>query len=143
MAIPISYEIKRDESVEPKEIEDLRVAVGWEKLEDKYCRVLASSYAHFTVREDRQLLAFVNVISDGVCDAFLIDLIVHPSVQRRGVGKALVAAAITELTADGIKCIQVTFNPEHEKFYRDCGFFIFKAGIIDNDHRNETSRIQA
>jgi ribosomal protein S18 acetylase RimI-like enzyme len=132
---PIPYVIKRDEPVAAREIEDLREAVGWERFENKYDRVLPNSYAHFTVREGPQLLAFVNVVSDGLSDAFLVDLIVHPSVQRRGIGRELVESAVAALTADGIKCIQVTFNPELEKFYRDCGFYIFKAGIIDNDHR--------
>jgi GNAT superfamily N-acetyltransferase len=129
------YRVRRNEPVEAREVEGLRNAVGWEKLENKYDRILANSYTHFTVREDVRLLAFVNVISDGICDAFLLDLIVHPNYQRHGLGKAIVQRAVAELTADGIKCIQVTFNPEHETFYRDCGFHIFKAGIIDNDHR--------
>lgn len=128
-------QIKRDEPVTPQEIEDLRAAVGWERLENKYDRILAHSYTHFTVRNAGKLVGFVNVISDGVADAFLLDLIVHPSVQRRGIGKALVDAAIAALTTDGIRCIQVTFDSDLEGFYRDRGFYIFKAGIIDNDHR--------
>jgi GNAT superfamily N-acetyltransferase len=130
-----NHRVMRNEPVEAGEIEGLRDAVGWEKLENNYDRILANSYTHFTVREDGRLLAFVNVISDGICDAFLVDLIVHPNFQRQGLGKAIVERAVEELTADGIKCIQVTFNPQLETFYRDCGFYIFKAGIIDNDHR--------
>jgi len=128
-------QIKRNDVVTAKEIEDLRAAVGWERLENKYEKILANSYAHFTVREGSQLLAFVNVISDGIGDAFLVDLMVLPSVQRRGIARALVDAAVVGLTRDGIKCIQVTFDQELESFYRDCGFHIFKAGIIDNDRR--------
>ena len=66
---------------------------------------------------------------------FLVDLLVHPDFQGKGLGRRLVAEAVAQLTADGIKCIQVTFNPEHEAFYRSCGFHIFKAGIIDNGGR--------
>jgi ribosomal protein S18 acetylase RimI-like enzyme len=128
-------EIRRDEAVDPQEIEELRIAVGWERFENKYDRVLANSYSHFTVRESQALVGFVNVISDGVGDAFLVDLIVHPNVQHRGLGKAIVETAVAALTSDGIKCIQVTFNPELESFYRNCGFHIFKAGIIDNVRR--------
>lgn len=135
-----THEIRRDEPVSAKEIESLRAAVGWERYENKYDRILPNSYAHFTVREGGQLIAFVNVISDGIADAFLVDLIVHPDCQRHGLGQALVEAAVSELTADGIKCIQVTFNPEHEVFYRKCGFHIFKAGIIDNDYRAITQQ---
>jgi len=139
-----THEIRRDEPVSAKEIESLRVAVGWERFENKYDRILPNSYAHFTVREGGRLIAFVNVISDGIGDAFLVDLIVHPDFQRRGFGHALVDAAVSALTADGIKCIQVTFHPELEPFYRHCGFHIFKAGIIDNDHRETApQRLQA
>jgi ribosomal protein S18 acetylase RimI-like enzyme len=130
-----SKEIQRNDVVTPLEIEDLRAAVGWERLENKYEKILANSYTHFTLRKDNRLVGFVNVISDGICDAFLVDLIVHPSAQRRGIARALVDAAIAALTADGIKCIQVTFDPELESFYRDCGFHIFRGGIIDTDER--------
>jgi GNAT superfamily N-acetyltransferase len=127
--------VHRDEPVTAKEIEDLRAAVGWERMENKYDRILANSYAHFTVRSEGRLIGFVNVISDGIGDAFLVDLMAHPSAQRRGIGRALVTSAIAELTRDGIKCIQVTFDPELENFYRECGFHIFSGGIIDNDER--------
>jgi ribosomal protein S18 acetylase RimI-like enzyme len=130
-----SKEIRRDDVVTPLEIEDLRAAVGWERLENKYEKILANSYTHFTLRKDNRLVGFVNVISDGICDAFLVDLMVDPSARRRGIARALVDAAIAALTADGIKCIQVTFDPELESFYRDRGFHIFKGGIIDTDER--------
>jgi ribosomal protein S18 acetylase RimI-like enzyme len=125
--------IKRDAPVRAEEIEALRLSVGWEKFENKYDRVLAHSYTHFTVREEENLVGFLNIISDGVGDAFLVDLIVHPDIQRRGYGRALVAAAVAALTEDGIKCIQVTFNPHLASFYRSCGLYIFRAGIIDTD----------
>lgn len=127
--------VKRDDALTGKEIEDLRSAVGWERFPDKYDRILANSYTHFTVRRDNDLVGFVNVISDGVGDAFLVDLMVHPKAQHQGIGSALVNAAVEGLTGDGIKCIQVTFDPELESFYRACGFYIFKGGIIDNDAR--------
>jgi GNAT superfamily N-acetyltransferase len=127
----VHCEIKRNESVAAREVEDLRASVGWERLENKYDTILANSYAHFTVRENTRLIAFLNVISDGIGDAFLVDLMVHPTAQRHGIGRALVLFAISALRHDGIKCIQVTFDRELESFYRGCGFYIFRGGIID------------
>ena len=49
-------QIKRNDVVTAKEIEDLRAAVGWERLENKYDKILANSYAHFTLRERSHLL---------------------------------------------------------------------------------------
>jgi GNAT superfamily N-acetyltransferase len=133
----ISTNIKRDEPVAAEEIEALRVAVGWDRFENKYERIIPNSYTHFAIRTAGALVGFLNVISDGIGDAFLVDLMVQPAMQRRELGRALVKAAIEALKADGIKCIQVTFNPHLESFYRACGFHVFKAGIIDT---HETSR---
>jgi GNAT superfamily N-acetyltransferase len=135
----LSKQVRRDEPVKAEEIEALRIAVGWEKFENKYDRIIPNSYTHFTIRKEGQLVGFVNVISDGIGDAFLVDLMVHPDIQRRGLGRALVGAAVTALTADGIKCIQVTFNPNLEEFYSSCGFYIFRAGIIDTDEKSTSS----
>src|SRR3972149_4812253 len=124
--------IHRNAQLSGKQIEDLRVAVGWDRMEGFYDRILAQSYAHFSVHEDDgRLIAFVNVISDGIADAFLVDLIVHPEYQGKGLGKALVAQAIEALRGDGIRTIEVIFEPQLETFYRACGFQILQSGIID------------
>ena len=113
------------------QIDDLRQQVGWERF-GKYDQALARSYTHFIVRHESLLIGFLNVISDGVANAFLVDLLILPAFQKKGIGKALIKQAVAELTSDGIQCIQVTFSEELEEFYKKCGFYIFKAGIIDN-----------
>src|ERR1043165_7502295 len=96
-----SNQIKRDQPVSAKEIEDLRAAVGWDRFAGKYDQILRKSHAHFTARDGDRLVAFVNVISDGIGVAFLLDLMVHPDFQGRGLGKSLVELVVSELTADG------------------------------------------
>ena len=125
--------VKRNAELSGTQIEDLRVAVGWDRMEGYYDRILARSYAHFSVhQESGGLIAFVNVISDGIADAFLVDLMVHPDWQGRGIGQALVNRAIEELRADGIRAIEVIFEPHLESFYRACGFHLMQSGVIDN-----------
>jgi GNAT superfamily N-acetyltransferase len=124
--------IRRNAKLSGKQIEDLRVAVGWDRMEGYYDRILARSYAHFSVHDDDgSPIAFVNVISDGIADAFLVDLIVHPDYQAKGIGQALVTQAIAELRDDGIRVIEVIFEPHLAPFYRACGFYILQSGIID------------
>ncbi len=126
-----SLEIQRDAPVMATEVENLREEVGWDRF-PKYHLILPNSYAHFTVRKEERLVGFVNVISDGTADAFLVDLLIAPDFQKKGLGKALVQKAIADLTTDGICCIQTTFPPELQGFYQECGFHIFCGGIIDN-----------
>ena len=125
------YQIQQGARLTGAQIEELRVAVGWDRMQGKYDLILARSYTHYSIMDDSHLIGFVNVISDGVADAFLVDLMIHPDFQHQGIGKALITHAINDLKARDIRCIQLTFAPELEPFYQACGFHIVKAGIID------------
>jgi ribosomal protein S18 acetylase RimI-like enzyme len=129
----MNFTIIKQAPISGGQVEALRAAVGWDRQEGKYDRILARSYTHYSVSDDdKGLIGFLNVISEGIGDAFLVDLIVHPEFQGQGIGQALVARAIHDLTADGIQFIQVIFVEELESFYRRCGFNILRAGVIDN-----------
>ncbi len=108
-------EIRRDGPVAPREIADLRQAVGWDRLEETYNETLRRHYAHYTVRdEENRLIGYMSVLSDEVSDAFLMDLAVHPHHQRSGIGRQIVRRAIRDLKEAGIQCVQVTFNDDLE-----------------------------
>ena len=127
------YPVEKDQPVTPDEINALRSSVGWDPVGETYHQVVERGYSHYTVRAEGRLIGFVNVLSDGIADAFLLDLAVHKDFQRHHLGTAIVKRAVRDLTDDGVQCIQVTFNPENESFYRSIGFHIFRAGIIDNN----------
>jgi len=123
--------INKNNSVDPLEIEDLREAIGWDRSENTYDKILPELFSYYTCRKENYLIGYLSVLSDGISDAFLIDLMVHPKHQNLNVGFQIIKKAIYDLKNEGIRCIQVTFNPELEDFYKKCGFHIFKAGIID------------
>lgn len=124
--------ITRDGQISPKEIEDLRALVGWDRCEGTYENVLQNHFAYYAARNDDDgLIGYVSVLSDGISDAFLLDLMVRPDYQKAGLGIELVRTAIRDLKRAGIRCVQVTFNDDLEPFYKRCGFHIFKGGIID------------
>lgn len=134
-----SLTTERDGRVAPSEIADLREAVGWDRCDDTQDRVLRGSERYYTLRYGTRLVGFLNAISDGVADALLVNVIVHPDFQRRGLGRRLVRRAISDLKQDGVPCIQVTFLPDLEDFYRKCGFYILSGGIIDRATDNPGS----
>ena len=131
----MDYTIQKNGTVEPNEIEDLREAVGWDRSAGIYEQVLQRHYASYTARSvNGKLIGYVSVLSDGIADAFLLDLMIHPEHQRSGLGKQLVRRAVTDMKQAGIQCVQVTFNNHLEPFYIKCGFHIFRGGIIDFKH---------
>ena len=123
--------ILRNGEVCEEELANLRASVGWPYTPGTYPRSLPKQYAYFTARDAAELVGYVSVISDGVGDAFLIDLMVRPSHQGRRIGSRLVHSALSFVRDRGIQCTQVTFDARLTEFYRKAGFHIFGGGIID------------
>lgn len=85
-----------------------------------------------TARDDRQLVGFVNVLTDGGVHAWLQDVIVAPEAQRGGVGANMVALVRERTTVAGCEWLHVDFDDEHTDFYIDaCGFTPAPAGLIE------------
>ena len=119
-------QVDQDALIATQEVEALRADVNWVPQSD-YERIMAGSYRHFSIRNDSRLIGFLNVISDRVLDALLVDLMVHPSSQKQGLGRALVTEPVTSLKGDAIRYIQVIFNPVVVGFCRRCGFTTFQS----------------
>ncbi|MDR1305775.1 MAG: GNAT family N-acetyltransferase [Verrucomicrobiales bacterium] len=96
-----SFQIFSDKNVTPQEITELLIAVGWEPPlaeHDEVATILAEraaalARAHFIAHardEQGGLVGFVSV-TRGFAE-FVELLLVRPQMQRRGVGKALLAA---------------------------------------------------
>lgn len=113
-----------------EDVEQLRKEVGWQACEGLYEEVLRRSHAYYSVSTAERLIAFLNVLSDGVSYAFLTDLVVHPSAQRRGIGMALLQRAVADLSAEGVRYVQAVHDPELDAFYLKAGFSIIHAASI-------------
>lgn len=114
-------------------IADLRAAAGWDRMDEDYPAALSGYWATVGGFDAAgQLVAWCAILSDAVRHAVLIDVIVHPSMQRQGVGQALVARAIEHIRAHHITIIHVDFLPEHTTFYERCGFQTGLGGIIES-----------
>jgi GNAT superfamily N-acetyltransferase len=77
------------------------------------------------------LIGFVHACWDGGLHAFLLDTVVDPAYQRRGVGRTLVQALIQEVKDSGCEWVHVDYEPHLTDFYtRGCGFRTTPAGVI-------------
>ncbi len=92
--------------------------------------ILARSLIYVCAYHERRLVGFVNLAWDGGQHAFLLDTTVHPSVRRSGIGTELVRRASDAARERGIAWLHVDFEPQHEAFYRACGFMPSAAGVM-------------
>jgi GNAT superfamily N-acetyltransferase len=80
---------------------------------------------------DERLVGFVNLAWDGGAHAFLLDTVVDPAEQGKGVGRALVREAVREAARAGCEWLHVDFEAELAAFYVDgCGFRPTAAGVL-------------
>jgi ribosomal protein S18 acetylase RimI-like enzyme len=79
------------------------------------------------------LVGYADVVSDGIDDAYIRDLIVNPAYQRRGIGSTLLAMIAERIKSDGIKMLHAVFDPSLKEFYTKAHFAILVAGVIDNE----------
>ena len=80
---------------------------------------------------DHRLIGFVNVIGDGGVHAVLLDTVVDPAYQRRGIGRELVERAVTEARTLGCQWVVADYDRRAADFYeRVCGFSSSHAGVM-------------
>lgn len=74
-------------------------------------------------------VAFARATGDGVFNAIIWDVVVDPSFQGMGLGKAVVERVVGELLGKGIRNIALYSEPRVLGFYRPLGFVADPDGI--------------
>lgn len=127
---------KYNETVSAKDLSDLREAVGWNRMEDEYSNPLMTSYYHIAVYEDGKLVGYIDSVSNGVTDAYIQDLMVHPDYQGKGLGTELMNQMIAYLKENRIYIISVVFEESLKPFYDRFGFSSMLCGQMETYNSN-------
>jgi GNAT superfamily N-acetyltransferase len=106
---------------------ELFSTTGWNDEEyhlspDQLYQAIKRSWYMVCAYEDKSLIGFGRVISDGVLHALIVDMIVHPDHQGKGVGRALLEKLIQQCQAHGINDIQLFCATGKSGFYQKSGF---------------------
>jgi GNAT superfamily N-acetyltransferase len=128
----LSYKV--DAPITAKQVADLRESVGWDRREEQHERILNNTWRRVTCHDDTRLVGYVDVISDGVDDAFVRDLIVHPGYQGRGIGTQLLHTVLRETIDAGIACVGALFSEDLAPFYRRAGFRVVAGGLFSQQY---------
>lgn len=116
------------------ELEDLCDAVGWSRRPVRKVRkAIQHSFLVVSMWEEkkakRRLIGFARATSDHAFNATIWDVVVHPSFQSRGLGKALMRYTIRKLRGEDISNITLFADPHVVDFYERLGFMLDPEGI--------------
>ena len=109
------------------EIADLYRAGGWwkEEYDPAALDSLIEGSFSFAVAVEKKTgkaVGMGRVLSDGVSDGYIQDLVVLPEFRKSGVGKEIVSALVKQCIQSGITWIALIAEPDTEKFYLPLGF---------------------
>lgn len=90
-------------------------------------KALHSSYCAYGAFDGEKLVGFFRALSDGVSDAYLLDLVIDKNFRKQGIASKLTDAIIQRLKRDGIEWIVAISTPEAPKVYA-------KFGTVMKDH---------
>ena len=109
------------------EIAELYRAGGWwkEEYDPAALGSLIEGSFSFAVAVDTKTgraIGMGRVLSDGVSDGYIQDLVVLPDYRDRGIGREIVSALVRRCTQSGITWIALIAEPDTETFYLPLGF---------------------
>lgn len=107
--------------VPPGPLAALFAAVGFRRRTDpaQLAELLAGSRWVVSAWDGERLVGFARAISDGVSNAYVSTVAVHPDYQRRGIGRALLERLLAG--RDGVKFV-LHSSEAGERLYRSVGF---------------------
>ena len=122
-----NIEIKFIDSWPEDEIVKLYKAGGWWKESYKSSGVkplIEGSFAFAVVIEKTsgKAIGMGRIISDGVSDAYIQDLIILPEYRGFGYGKKLVDTLLQHCLSKGLLWVGLIAEPEQDGFYISLGF---------------------
>ncbi|KAI3768295.1 hypothetical protein L2E82_18851 [Cichorium intybus] len=108
------------------------VAVGFPKRDTDKIKVAlehTDSLLWVEYEKTKRPVAFARATGDGVFNAIIWDVVVDPTFQGIGLGKAVIERVVEELLQKGITNIALYSEPRVLGFYRPLGFVSDPEGI--------------
>ncbi|WP_346930155.1 GNAT family N-acetyltransferase [Clostridium sp.] len=121
-----------NEKISVLTLADLRQSVGWNRMERELGNSKLQDFLTIACYDNSELIGYVSVVSNGVLDAYIQDLIVRPDYQNKGIGTELMNKAISYIKEKGIYMISVIYGEEElRSFYERFGFYTMLCGQIE------------
>lgn len=109
-----------------EEYYNLFTTTGWNNdynlTPEELHKSIQSSWKHLSVYSKSNLIGFGRIISDGILHAVIVDLIIHPNFQKKGIGAIILKGLIKVCKEKNIRDIQLFAAKGKYGFYEKFGF---------------------
>lgn len=123
----INYYLNK--KIDMVQLSELRKCVGWNAMEKSLNNPKLQCFLSVSAYEGDRLIGYVEVVSNGVTDAYIQDLMVHPEMQNQGIGTQMMNIVIKEIKERDIYMLSVIYGEEKLRdFYEKFGFFSMLCG---------------
>ena len=132
-------------TVSAEDCNKLRNSAGWPQMHPDQIKIGLKNSAFIVAAKDEEVtVGMARIVSDGGYVVFIVDVLVLPEYQRKGIGKTMMSK-IMEYIQGNLKddyCIQVDLMAAKgkERFYEEFGFI---KRPDDNYGCGMTQRIKA
>jgi ribosomal protein S18 acetylase RimI-like enzyme len=109
------------------EIADLYRAGGWWKEEyrvEELRHLIRGSFLFAVATDEKtgRAIGMGRVLSDGVSDGYIQDLVVLPEYRKSGIGSLIVSTLVKKCHEKGLTWIALIAEPDSDSFYIPLGF---------------------
>jgi len=129
---PEGYEIREGADLPASEVLSLYESAGWWKPGDRVADIpalLAGSFLVASAWRGGVLVGMGRVLSDGVSDGYIQDVVVLPEHRGRGLGAAVVAFLRDRCVARKLAWIGLIGEPGTRAFYERLGFRVMERYV--------------
>ena len=114
-----------------EQIKALFVEGGWwneenDKNELFVDSLIKSTYLFAVAKYEDQIVGMGRVLSEGISDAYIQDVVVLKAFRKRGIGGGIIRLLLKELLERKISWIGLISVPGAEDFYKEIGFEVMK-----------------
>ncbi|MFD0769016.1 GNAT family N-acetyltransferase [Bacillus sp. CGMCC 1.60114] len=96
-------------------------AKGLYTYEQLYSAICNSWYC-VSIYHNKNLIGFGRIISDGIYQTLICDVMVHPEYQNQGIGTKVMKTLLEKCNEEGIKWVQLFSAKGKQNFYKKLGF---------------------
>jgi len=96
--------------------------INYELNKEELYIALKNSWYRISVFDKDELVGFGRIICDGIVHALILDVIIHPEKQGKGIGKQIMDKLVAECKKHHIRDIQLFSAKNKAGFYEKLGF---------------------